>query len=193
LLIRLPCHICRCIGEVHECERYDGQTARVCHHDRVSTKHHRKTQPNMSFWATVCKTVRPIFFIGALSVCLSCPVCDVGVFWPNGWMDQDATWYGGGPRPRPHCVRWGPSSSPSKRGHSSPHLSAHVYCGQTVAHLSYTAELLLLGAVVYSRAHARHVVTDLDALTRPVQQRTSTLASRARTATRRRPDNARKD
>jgi len=26
------------------------------------------------------------------------------------YMDQDATWYGGRPRPRPHCVRWGPSS-----------------------------------------------------------------------------------
>jgi len=24
---------------------------------------------------------------------------------PNGWMDQDATWYGNRPRPRPHCVR----------------------------------------------------------------------------------------
>jgi len=22
-----------------------------------------------------------------------CPVCNVGVLWPNGWMDQDATWY----------------------------------------------------------------------------------------------------
>jgi len=32
-------------------------------------------------------------------VCLSCPVCDVGVLWPNRWMDQDATWYGGRPRP----------------------------------------------------------------------------------------------
>jgi len=20
--------------------------------------------------------------------------CDVGVLWPNGWMDQNATWYG---------------------------------------------------------------------------------------------------
>jgi len=40
---------------------------------------------------------------------LSCPVCDVGVLWPNGWMDQGATWYGGGPRPRPHCVRWDPA------------------------------------------------------------------------------------
>jgi len=24
-------------------------------------------------------------------------------------MDQAATWYGGRPRPRPHCVTWGPS------------------------------------------------------------------------------------
>ena len=35
----------------------------------------------------------------------------------NGWMDQDATWYGGRPRPRPHCVRWEPSSP--RKGHSS--------------------------------------------------------------------------
>jgi len=21
------------------------------------------------------------------------------LLWPNGWMDQDATWYGGRPRP----------------------------------------------------------------------------------------------
>jgi len=33
-------------------------------------------------------------------------------------MDQDTTWYGGRPRPRRHCVRWGPSSPPRK-GHSS--------------------------------------------------------------------------
>ena len=25
--------------------------------------------------------------------------------WPNGLMDQDAIWYGGRTRPRPHCVR----------------------------------------------------------------------------------------
>jgi len=33
------------------------------------------------------------------------------VLWPSGRMDQDATWYGGRPHPRPHCVTWGPSSS----------------------------------------------------------------------------------
>jgi len=26
---------------------------------------------------------------------------------PNGWMDQDETWHGCRPRPRPHCFRWG--------------------------------------------------------------------------------------
>jgi len=29
-----------------------------------------------------------------------------------------------------------PAPPPKKKGHSSPHFSAHVYCGQTVAHLS---------------------------------------------------------
>jgi len=38
-----------------------------------------------------------------------CPVvsvCDIGVLWPNGCMDQDETWHGGRPRPWPRCVRW---------------------------------------------------------------------------------------
>jgi len=35
--------------------------------------------------------------------------------WPNDWVNQDATWYGGGSRPRPHCVRWGPSCPLQKR------------------------------------------------------------------------------
>ena len=41
------------------------------------------------------------------------------LLWPNGWIDQDATWYGGMPRPRPHCVRWG-LSSPMERGTAAP-------------------------------------------------------------------------
>jgi len=36
--------------------------------------------------------------------------------------------------PRRHSVGWGPV--PPKKGHS-PQLLGHVYCGQTVAHLSY--------------------------------------------------------
>jgi len=31
--------------------------------------------------------------------CLS--VSDVGVLWPNGWMDQDETWHAGKPRSWP--------------------------------------------------------------------------------------------
>jgi len=46
-------------------------------------------------------------------------------------MDHDTTWYGGRLQPRPHCVRWGPSSAHLKRGTASPHSLAHVYCAQT--------------------------------------------------------------
>ena len=47
---------------------------------------------------------------------------------PNCWMDQDATWYEGRPRSRPHCVRWDPV--PSKKGDTVPQFPAHVCCGQ---------------------------------------------------------------
>jgi len=60
----------------------------------------------------------------------------VGVLWPNGWMDQDETWLGGKRRPWPHCVRWVPCSPSSKRGHSSPHFSAYVYCDQMAGRIN---------------------------------------------------------
>jgi len=50
---------------------------------------------------------------------------------PNGCMNQDATWYAGRPRPRRHCVRWGPSPLPPKGAEPPPQFSAHFYCGQT--------------------------------------------------------------
>ena len=49
--------------------------------------------------------------------------------WPNGWMDQDGTWHGGGPRSRTHSARWGPSSPPIKGAESSPRFSVLVYIG----------------------------------------------------------------
>jgi len=56
------------------------------------------------------------------------PVLGPCLLWPNGWMDEDATWYGSRPRPMPHCIRRGPSSA--RKGQSSPpSFSAHVYCG----------------------------------------------------------------
>jgi len=48
------------------------------------------------------------------------PILGPFLLWPNGWMHQDATWYGGRPRPTRHCVRCGPSY-PQKKGHSHPH------------------------------------------------------------------------
>jgi len=58
------------------------------------------------------------------------PIFGPCLLWPNSWMDQDATWYGGRPCPRPHCARWGPSSPPQKE-HSSPRFLAPVCSGQT--------------------------------------------------------------
>jgi len=48
------------------------------------------------------------------------PVFGPCLLWPNGWMDEDATWYGSRPRPRLHCIRRGPSSA--RNGHRAPHL-----------------------------------------------------------------------
>ena len=48
--------------------------------------------------------------------------------WPNGWMDQDATWYGGKPRPRRRYVRRG-RSSPRKG--AQPPVFGPCLCGQT--------------------------------------------------------------
>jgi len=44
------------------------------------------------------------------------------LLWPNAWMHQDATWYGGRPQPRRFAYRWRPSSPLPKRGHSTPSL-----------------------------------------------------------------------
>ena len=48
------------------------------------------------------------------------PVFGPYLLWPNGWMDQDATWYGGRPLPKRHYVRWRPSSPLEKGGTVPP-------------------------------------------------------------------------
>jgi len=50
-------------------------------------------------------------------------------------IDWLIDWYRDRSWPRGHCVRWG-RSSPTERDTAPPHFSTHVYCGQTVAHLS---------------------------------------------------------
>ena len=46
----------------------------------------------IGLWATVCKTVRSMLSDRCLSVRPVCYLCNVGVLWPNSWMDQDETW-----------------------------------------------------------------------------------------------------
>jgi len=59
------------------------------------------------------------YAIGLLS-CLSClSVCDIGVLWPNSWMDQDETWRGDRPRPAA-TLCYMETHFPPQKGHSLP-------------------------------------------------------------------------
>jgi len=49
------------------------------------------------------------------------PIFRPCLLWPNGCMYQDTTWYGCRSQPRPHCVRWRPSS-PSPKGAQPPNF-----------------------------------------------------------------------
>jgi len=46
------------------------------------------------------------------------PVCDVSALWPNGWMDQEATWCGDRPIGPGHIVLDGDSALLHPKGHS---------------------------------------------------------------------------
>jgi len=50
--------------------------------------------------------------------------------WPNGGMDQDNTWPGGGLGPG-HIVLDGDPAPLLKKAAEPPQFSADVYCGQT--------------------------------------------------------------
>ena len=67
------------------------------------------------FWATVCKTVRPMLSDRRPV----CPICDVGVLWINVRMDQDEIGkqigLGFG-----HIVLDGQPAPPPPKGHSPP-------------------------------------------------------------------------
>jgi len=106
-------------------------------------------------------------------VCLSvCPVlslCNVGVLWPNGQTDQDATWYEGRPRPRRHSVRRGPGSS-KERGTAAPQFSAHLALAWSP--ISATADLLLTRRSKHIM-HLRHKSN-----TKPRQSTASELSRR---------------
>jgi len=64
------------------------------------------------------------------------PVFGPCLLWPNGWMDEDSTWYGSRHQPRPLCVRRVPSS-PAK-GAQQPPSFRPMSIVATIAHLSYS-------------------------------------------------------
>jgi len=80
------------------------------------------------------------------------PILGPYLLWPNGWMDRDATWYGGSPWPRPHCVRWGPSS-PTERDTVSPPLLCLCLLWPNSHPISATAELLFQLHFNFSHRH----------------------------------------
>jgi len=58
------------------------------------------------------------------------PIFGACLLLPNGCMDQDATWYGDGPRPRRLCLM-ASHPLPKKGAEHALQFSAHFYCGQT--------------------------------------------------------------
>jgi len=42
------------------------------------------------------------------------PIFGPCLLWPNGWMDEDGTWHGGGPRSRPHHIVLDGDPAPTK-------------------------------------------------------------------------------
>jgi len=65
------------------------------------------------------------------------PIFGPFLLWPNGWMHQDATWYGCRPQPRALCVRWGPSSSLPK-GAQPPIFGSSLLCPKGWMHQDAT-------------------------------------------------------
>ena len=96
--------------------------------------------------------------------------------WPNGWMDEDSTWYGSRPRPRPHCTRLVPSYP--RKGHSSPRFrptgrpyqlllssccvfptNALVHHGQLSNSQTHTIEHLLLNSSLFKRLNVPQIIS----------------------------------
>ena len=93
----------------------------------------------------------------------SSPIFGPSLLWPNGCMDQDATWYGGRPRPTQHCVLGlrnvvfdGDRATPKTEGiPTTTRFVVHVYCGQTAGWIK-----MPLGTAV--GLGLRNIVFDVD-------------------------------
>ena len=55
--------------------------------------------------------------------------------WPNGWMEQDATWYGIGLSPGHIVLDGDPAPPPNKGVIAALQLSARACCGQTAGRI----------------------------------------------------------
>jgi len=75
--------------------------------------------------------------------CLSRPVCNVGVLWPNGWMDQNETWHAGRSPPRAHCIRWVPRLPTPEKGGTVPTFRPMPIVAK-LSPISATAELVFI-------------------------------------------------
>jgi len=58
------------------------------------------------------------------------PIFRPCLLWPNRWMDQDGTWYGGKPQPRRFFFVLDPAPVAKKGAEPPPQFLAHFYCGQ---------------------------------------------------------------
>ena len=65
-------------------KRSAGAVANSHHVKFLRDSAYQELLESVTFWATVCKTVHRMLSDRCLSI-LS--VCNVGVLWPNGWMD----------------------------------------------------------------------------------------------------------
>jgi len=94
----------------------------------------------------VCATLIGRPFVKRFALCYRtvvlsvCPVCNIGVLSPNGWIDQEENWRAGRPWPWPHCVRRGPSSPPPQSSTSPSFRSMSTVAKRSP--ISATAEHL---------------------------------------------------
>jgi len=78
-----------------------------------------------NFWTTISKRFALCYQTVVCPVLPVVSVCNVGVLWPNGWMDQDETWHASRPRTG-HIVLDGDPASPPPKGHSPQFLTLSV-------------------------------------------------------------------
>ena len=105
------------------------------------------------------------------------PIFGPCLLW-HGWVHQDAAWYGGSPRSRPHYVRWG-SNSP-ERGTAAPSFRPMSIVAKR-SPISATAELLFplikAKAATSFKKISRQILTNRVVLTNNCIHRTTHITT----------------